>query len=163
MHIKNKIIQDLWCFLYNTNLSDFIKIYSAKNCQLNSRDLTEWNISSWDIVTNEQASEKQFVVNHVLDRSNLDSCNRSSNAWSDMENSLMCSPKPERVENIPRPQSGPGIKVQPKIQILKTPSKFLENAKQKEIRKTPERSQSTHRDLVRNRFAKLDLVNYKEK
>jgi len=59
-----------------------------RNDSSNPIILNDSMISVCENVTNEQASERQFVVNHVLEQSHHTSINKSQ-VWSDVPSSLM--------------------------------------------------------------------------
>ena len=98
----------------------------------------------------------------MLDQSNNTSGNRSSQVFSELANSFLCSPKPERIESIPKPQSGLGIIQKHRNSILPGLNQFSLNYT-KSDKKEYERPKSTQRTLVKSRFEKLEIVSYKNK
>ncbi|CAI2362404.1 unnamed protein product [Moneuplotes crassus] len=161
-YLRDKIITKICCVLFNCSLTQLYEIYSRKKEIQPENILNESGYIHCDQDTNEQASEKQFVVNNVLDQSHMTSGQKSSVAWSDMASSILCSPKPELIENIPKPQSGLGMKPRNHKVMKPTPSKFNNKSSINEF-ETPERPRSLHREPIRNRLEKLDLVSYREK
>lgn len=78
---------------------------------------------------------------------------------SEIGTSLLVSPKPEDISNIPKPQSGLGpVSMSRKsIPILQHRFEAIDKFT------TPERTKSSQRVIIQNRFEKLDIVSYKEK
>lgn len=98
----------------------------------------------------------------MLDQSNNTSENRSSQIFSELANSFLCSPRPERIESIPKPQSGLGIFQKQRHSILPGLSQFS-LTEIKTVKQDYERPKSTQRALVKSRFEKLEIVSYKNK
>ncbi|CAI2362571.1 unnamed protein product [Moneuplotes crassus] len=160
--LRDKAVTQICCALYCCSLEDLKQ--EIKQAKEESKDkwIDESSYVDCGPVASEKESDKHFVVNNVLDQSYVGSGKRSSVAWSDMASSFLCSPKPERVENIPKPQSGLGMKPPTQERIQEVPQKNLMTTPNNKL-ETPERPQSLHREPVHSRFEKLDLVNYREK
>jgi hypothetical protein len=97
-------------------------------------------------------------VNNVLDQSHQTD-NRSSQVLSEIAASMLYSPKPEKIENIPKPHVG----FKPKkfeVEAKPTPKKLLETTKRSKVN---ERTKSAQRFLTHNKLEKMEITNYKEK